>query len=223
MAMNEDLSNKLRNYSREELLSGGFFCGTIDGFRYHVLKLEEQCQYCDNFIQKYTEEQDKINNPKESLTNWRKANPELAKKFIVPKGTPEHESKKIRMNEYRQAHPEKFAQHARTRRAKKRNVKSEPYTLEDILARHGRGCYICEEEIDYEAPRQNGKPGWYRGIQLDHVVPISLGGANTVENVKPTHGYCNMSKGDKALEEMGSLETRKSQYLKVVKYDKIRV
>ena len=61
-----------------------------------------------------------------------------------------------------------------------------------------------------------GKPGWQSGLHLDHVVPTSLGGGNTVANVGPTHGFCNISKGDKMVEELDCLETRKVRYLEAI-------
>jgi len=214
--MDNELSNKYKDYTRRELLEQGFLCGTIDGFRYHVSELEDPCPYCQIFIDKYKEEQDRVNNSKTSLIDWRKANPELAKMFIVPPGSSETISKKIRTKEYRAANPEKFAQYSRTRRAKKRGVQSEPYELKDIPKRHGRDCYLCLELIDYEANRTMGQEGWESGLHLDHIIPISLGGGNTVANVGLTHGFYNASKGDKTVEELDCLETRKARYLEAI-------
>lgn len=211
----KDLSDKLKDYPRDLMLSEGFFCGTIDGFRYHASHREDPCIYCNIFIEKYTKEQNDSIKAKERrfLKEWREDNPELAKKFLVPAGASQQESEKIRMCEYRFANPEKFATYSRTRRAKKRMVASEPYSLQDIQLRHGIDCHICEEPIDYKAKRTMGEKGWESGLHLDHVVPISLGGSNTIENVKPSHGFCNASKGNKLVEEMGSMEIRKQAYL----------
>ena len=84
-------------------------------------------------------------------------------------------------------------------------------------------CYICEEPIDYKANRVNGRPGWQNGLQLEHVIPISAGGANTIENVKPSHGFCNISKVYDRLEDMGCLESRKKQYYSALKSADIEI
>jgi 5-methylcytosine-specific restriction endonuclease McrA len=66
-----------------------------------------------------------------------------------------------------------------------------------VLETYGATCYLCEQPIDLNAPRQVGRPGWELGLHIDHVVPISRGGSDTLENVKPTHAYCNQTKGTK--------------------------
>ena len=65
----------------------------------------------------------------------------------------------------------------------------------DIVERYGYVCYLCEEEIDLSAPRKIGTPGWERGFHREHVVPLSRGGTNTLDNCRPAHGRCNVSKG----------------------------
>ena len=44
------------------------------------------------------------------------------------------------------------------------------------------------------APRQTGLDGWENGLQIDHLIPISKGGPDTLINVRPTHGLCNLRK-----------------------------
>lgn len=71
------------------------------------------------------------------------------------------------------------------------------YTLVDILIAHGTKCYLCNQPIDYAAPRSPGKPGWENGLHIDHVIPLSKGGSDHLENVKPSHGRCNIIKGNR--------------------------
>jgi 5-methylcytosine-specific restriction endonuclease McrA len=50
-------------------------------------------------------------------------------------------------------------------------------------------------EIDLENSRKIGSLGWKTSLQVDHVIPISKGGSDTLENVRPSHAICNMQKG----------------------------
>jgi 5-methylcytosine-specific restriction endonuclease McrA len=63
-----------------------------------------------------------------------------------------------------------------------------------VLELYGTKCHICEKEIDLNASRQVGKPGWENGLHIDHVIPLSKGGNDTIENVRPSHGQCNIVK-----------------------------
>jgi hypothetical protein len=68
------------------------------------------------------------------------------------------------------------------------------YTETEILEKYGTLCHICNLEIDMNAPRQVGRLGWEMGLHLDHVYPLSKGGDDTIENVRPSHGRCNIIK-----------------------------
>jgi hypothetical protein len=66
-------------------------------------------------------------------------------------------------------------------------VEPNGFTAERLVARlamYGRTCWICGEEIDDE-------PGEFH---LDHVKPISAGGAHTPANLRPAHRLCNITK-----------------------------
>lgn len=96
------------------------------------------------------------------------------------------------------ANKEKHRQTARRRDHARHAREGKPrkaFTPEQVLAQHGSDCHLCGEPIDMAAPRQIGKPGWERGFHQDHVVPLSKGGAHSIENTMPAHGLCNISKG----------------------------
>jgi 5-methylcytosine-specific restriction endonuclease McrA len=104
------------------------------------------------------------------------------------------EKNKLRHKKYKEANRQKFAEYERKRRAMKRNLKTEPYTTSMVIEIYGTVCYLCNTEIDLNANRRTGYPGWEFGLQIDHVISISNAGNDTIDNVRPTHGLCNSRK-----------------------------
>ena len=51
-------------------------------------------------------------------------------------------------------------------------------------------CAICGEPIDYTLPYLD--PGEF---VVDHIVPLSKGGADRIENKQAAHRSCNRAKG----------------------------
>ncbi len=95
-----------------------------------------------------------------------------------------------------QASVERIDEHFRQKRVKgqlreqrrRANMAAVPHTLtaaewDDIVTAHGHRCAYC---------------GTFRKrLTIDHVVPISKGGAHSKENVVPACGRCNSAKGAK--------------------------
>lgn len=54
------------------------------------------------------------------------------------------------------------------------------------LARYGTVCHLC------------GRDG---ATTADHIVPRSLGGDDSLTNLRPAHALCNSSRGNMALDE----------------------
>ena len=111
--------------------------------------------------------------------------------------TPEFKAK---MREYQQKYnalnPHKTREGARRRRARVRNVETRPYSEAEVLEKYGLLCHICGVTIDVDAPRKQGEgDAWHMGLHIDHVVPISKGGSDTLDNVRPAHAICNLRKG----------------------------
>jgi 5-methylcytosine-specific restriction endonuclease McrA len=113
---------------------------------------------------------------------YRKAKPEVAR---------------ARQRRYWAKHPEKAAKYNRKRRADKNSVEHIPYTVQQVIKKYGKNCHICGTLINLKANRKVGKKGWEKGLHLDHVIPISKGGPDTIDNVRPAHGACNIRKGTK--------------------------
>jgi 5-methylcytosine-specific restriction endonuclease McrA len=144
-------------------------CGTYSGYQRHYRLKEPACEPCKTSASAY------------SMKRYY-ANREV---FLE------------KMRQHRKGNPKRRAaknrQKAR-RRARLKGNRTEPYTLEQVLELYGTICYLCNEEIDMKASRQCGELGWEKGLHLDHVIDIQHGGADAIDNVKPTHALCNISK-----------------------------
>ncbi|MFJ4701941.1 HNH endonuclease [Streptomyces sp. NPDC088768] len=77
--------------------------------------------------------------------------------------------------------------HTRTqrKRAADYGVAHVPYSRTEVLARWSHSCCYCG--------------GW--ATHLDHVIPLSRGGADVESNMVPACERCNLSKGAKSLAE----------------------
>ncbi|WP_412775182.1 HNH endonuclease [Streptomyces platensis] len=71
------------------------------------------------------------------------------------------------------------------RRARAARVVHVPYRRAEIFASYANECVYC------------GAPAEH----IDHVVPISKGGADAAHNLLPACAPCNLSKSDKSLAE----------------------
>lgn len=96
--------------------------------------------------------------------------------------------------EYRAKNPEKYGEQSRRRRAQRLNNGFAKYSEKEMLETYGTSCHLCGSEVDLSAPRQCGKYGWELGLHVDHVLPIAQGGPDTLENVRPAHAKCNISR-----------------------------
>lgn len=87
------------------------------------------------------------------------------------------------------ANPERRRELVAQYRARKLAAVVDDVTTADVLAVHGRWCYLCESPIGDD-------------LHLDHVVPLVRGGAHSFANLRPTHQHCNQSKKDRELHEL---------------------
>lgn len=78
----------------------------------------------------------------------------------------------------------------RKRRAAKLAVPSERYATSEIAERDGWRCQICKRlvlaALKYPHPRS---------ASIDHIIPLSQGGADVRANVQLAHLRCNVTKG----------------------------
>lgn len=81
----------------------------------------------------------------------------------------------------------------RIKTAKRQKVLNPIRISADVLIeRDGNVCHLCNLEIDLSLARNSRF-----GATIDHVVPVSKGGADTLDNMKLAHWICNIKKGNK--------------------------
>jgi 5-methylcytosine-specific restriction endonuclease McrA len=84
---------------------------------------------------------------------------------------------------YRKLPPDKRATLSNKRRAKAYGVAHQEYSRSEIMRRWGYRCCYCNARAEH----------------LDHVHPLSKGGADAEHNMVPACAPCNLSKGAKTL------------------------
>lgn len=148
-------------------------CGTNTGYNRHKAKKEDACDACNQARREYQNAWAEKNREKkrEYARNWNKL----------------HKDYRLQLKR----------ENSRKRRAQKHSGSYDKYTEAEVLEKYGSICHICLGEIDLTAPRSTAKAGWELGLHIDHVVSLLKGGSDTLENVRPSHGQCNLSKGSK--------------------------
>jgi 5-methylcytosine-specific restriction endonuclease McrA len=68
-----------------------------------------------------------------------------------------------------------------------------------VMRTYGPNCHICQRPIDPSLPRTSKQ-----GLTVDHVIPLSKGGLDNIENLRPAHWSCNIKKSDKLPEELNA-------------------
>lgn len=78
------------------------------------------------------------------------------------------------------------------RRALKAGADAVTFKPRDVFERDGWLCGICGDPVNAELNWPDPK-----SASLDHVVPLSKGGAHSPENAQCAHLSCNVSKGNR--------------------------
>jgi 5-methylcytosine-specific restriction endonuclease McrA len=147
-------------------------CGTYGGYQVHKKAHQEACEPCVMAHNAYKKA-------------WRERNSTSVKQ--------------ARSKNYR-LYPERAISRSNKRRAVIQGVEHTKYAVQEVLEVYGTLCHICDEPVDLQAPRFQGIPGWELGLHIDHLIPISKGGPDILENVRPSHGICNIRKHDNSAE-----------------------
>jgi 5-methylcytosine-specific restriction endonuclease McrA len=165
-------------------------CGTHAGYNSHRYYKEIPCELC-------------VLGHKEYLGIWREGNRERAREIS--------KSWDIKNPEYVRQRNNK---NSRTRRALLAGVEKEDYTTNQITDIYGTLCHICLEQIDMDAPRKiGGGEGWKLGLNLDHLIPISKGGSDTLSNIRPAHAICNITRSNKDIAPTNKEESREDVFV----------
>lgn len=85
----------------------------------------------------------------------------------------------------RESHRQKFL---------KRQQVSNPMRIsaDVLIERDGNICHLCNVEIDLSLARNSRF-----GATIDHVIPLSKGGLDVMDNLKLAHWICNIKKGNR--------------------------
>lgn len=92
------------------------------------------------------------------------------------------------------------ANYARRRALKKGSEVGDPFTNTEIFERDRWRCHLCRRKVKSETLWPDPL-----SASLDHLVPLSEGGAHSRENVALAHLQCNVRKGNRAAGEQLAL------------------
>jgi 5-methylcytosine-specific restriction endonuclease McrA len=178
--------------------------GSIKGYRQHYKRKQSPCQPCKDaraaHMRRYRKDNPEIMKAS-NKRRWSRADKDLAKQ----KHTEWRHNNRDHANAYqrklRKDNPRFLELHnatSRRRRARIRNQGFEFFTETDVINAYGSDCHLCSKPIDLNAPRHAMLgTNWENGLHIDHLIPIAKGGPDILDNVRPAHAFCNLSKGTK--------------------------
>ncbi len=72
-----------------------------------------------------------------------------------------------------------------------------------LIEKYGAVCQLCllAGRSEQRAAILLDKPNTPRAWSIDHIIPISRGGKNELDNMWPAHRSCNTSRGNDLLEK----------------------
>ncbi len=126
---------------------------------------------------------------------YRSRDPEKSKARYKKYYLENLEKERARNRDKKKRFPEQARKDGRKRRALIRGNDYQPYTEQEVLDKYGTNCYLCGYEIDLNAPRNCRGNNWEAGLHIEHLVAICNGGPDNINNVRPSHAICNLTKG----------------------------
>jgi 5-methylcytosine-specific restriction endonuclease McrA len=158
---------------------------TTEYFRMNGNRMRADCIGCTKKVINKWYEKNK-HKQREVSRQWHHNNKQRASETSRQWYENNKEYWKKRARQWAKDNPEKRREHHAKRRAiKKGAAVGEPFTAQDVLDKWGTDCHICKKPID--------PLDWH----MDHVVALVNGGEHSLDNVKPSHPKCNLSKGKK--------------------------
>lgn len=127
----------------------------------------------------------------EYMRNYRKDNnlTEKYRKYHQERYKSQRKEIRKKMDAWRAKNIHTWNGYSRKRRAAMNNVIHEPYNAMDIFERDKSICGLCGNGIDISLKFPNPK-----SFSIDHIIPISVGGNDTQNNVQSSHLGCNARK-----------------------------
>lgn len=116
---------------------------------------------------------------------FRKRNPEKTKAVVIEWRLQNKEHIRKYSKNYRIKHPEQKLKGRQTRRARRTKASVYLVTTKDLEQIMSKACIYCG------APSQH----------LDHIIPLSRGGAHSISNLVAACATCNLSKYNKFITE----------------------
>ena len=176
-----------------------------------------QCKECNKKIKeseilqkKLNKEKDKyINQQQKKLANELERQQKLNNRVCNECGqvyNAKHTNQKYCSNECVRKHKNRTKEINRRKHIRLNGKVNWDISLEKLIKRDNNTCHICGgkcNQKDYKTIDNNfivGKD--YPSI--DHMIPVSKGGAHTWDNIKLSHHYCNTIKNNKMIYEEGN-------------------
>jgi 5-methylcytosine-specific restriction endonuclease McrA len=140
---------------------------------------------------KKTDEQKKVQS--DYLAAWRIRNKEKVKAYRTKDRVQEYsrahyerhkEEIKDRVSQYRKSNPNKVRALNHARRGLERSGKLSSNIIEILFFKQKGLCVCCKKKLG-------------KDFHLDHIVPLSMGGTNTDDNVQLLKPRCNLQKNAK--------------------------
>lgn len=156
------------------------------------------CQNCKEWRQKnkdktrgyckehYWEDPDKA---RKRVLDWQKKNPDTKRESNKKWITNNIEKYKIMVNNWRSKNKELLLKSKRLSNSKRRSASKDKIEIKEwnsVLEFYGNKCLCCGR-TDLQ-------------LTIDHIVPLSKGGKNLVDNVQPLCMPCNSKKGTKIID-----------------------
>lgn len=122
---------------------------------------------------------------------WRAAHPGAQAAYSLSWRQRYPDRQKESERKWRANNPDKVRSKSAARRARQRNApRLTVFRVTDIFARDKWVCGLCDSPID---PTEKWPSPL--SVSLDHILPLSRGGAHTPDNCQTAHLGCNSRKG----------------------------